>query len=85
MNNGNQPINPVMGANNVPFVNDGFLESRSMMTGLTKREHFAGLAMQGLLLGINAQTGGEWHNWSEEDFSEAAVKQADSLLKMLDK
>ncbi len=75
MNNGNQPINVVRGANNAPFDNDGFLESRGMVTGLTKREYFAGLAMKGVIA-----------NSSNAGFvASLSVKLADALLAELDK
>lgn len=52
---------------------------------LTKREHFAGLAMQGILAGIHSATSGAWHGWSEGDFAKEAVTMADALLKELEK
>lgn len=45
--------------------------------GLTKREHFAGLAMQGLCA---ADSCGAWFN---PKTAKAAVKMADALLKEL--
>ena len=54
--------------------------------GLTKREYFAGLAMQGLLSGVSAAQGpAEYHGWNPKDFAEEAVTQAGALLKELDK
>ncbi len=50
-------------------------------TGLTKREHFAGLAMQGLCHAIDAQ--GTWAHDSET-VADAAVRYADALLAELD-
>mgnify|MGYP003654090240 CR=1 FL=1 len=83
MNNGNQPINVVRGANNVPFDNDGFLESSGMVTGLTKREHFAGLAMQGWL----ARCANVPHSVTLKpcDMAAVSVTMADALLAELDK
>lgn len=43
-------------------------------TGLTKREYFAGLAMQGLINNVN----------SDQYIAESAVRLADELLKQLD-
>ena len=55
-------------------------------SGMTKREAFAMAAMQGILSGINANVyNGEWHGWSEIDFAEHAVKNADALLAELEK
>ena len=62
-----QPINPIFNADGVPNF------------GLTKREYFAGLAMQGLLSNpcqIDT-TNFEW-------IAEHAVGYADELLKQLD-
>ena len=50
-------------------------------TGLTKREHFAGLAMQGNMASRNVQ-------WSEVDtgyMASMAVEMADALLAELEK
>ena len=46
-------------------------------TGLTKREHFAGLAMQGVM--ANEE---EYPKWS--DLARASVAAADALLKALE-
>ena len=60
-------------------------------TGLTKREHFAGLAMQGLLansggvIQSNSQSGFGWCNGNAEQTSLLAIDCADSLLAQLDK
>jgi hypothetical protein len=50
--------------------------------GLTKREHFAGLAMQGLCHAIDSQ--GTWAH-DPETVAESAVTYADALLAELDK
>ena len=50
--------------------------------GLTKREHFAGLAMQGVL--SNADTM-DWIESNETTVAEQAVICADALLAELDK
>jgi hypothetical protein len=51
-------------------------------TGLTKREHFAGLAMQGLCHAIDSQ--GTWAH-DPKTVAESAVTYADALLAELDK
>lgn len=51
--------------------------------GLTKREHFATMAMQGLLSGINAAT--DDHHWDSADFANEAVRLSDALLAALEK
>lgn len=60
MQNGNQPI-----------LDNQFEDNK----GLTKREYFAGLAMQGM---ANSDL-------TYEDIAHDAVKMADALLKELDK
>ncbi len=65
----------------ITFVDEGdpaFVEQCRPMSGLTKREYFAGLAMQGLLgedvnHGYNARTVAKW-----------SVEQADALLIALE-
>lgn len=63
---GNEPIHPDKDFGNVGAV------------GLTKREYFAGLAMQGLLAG---RSGG----WLYEVTANDAVKYADALINKLNK
>jgi len=65
MNNSDKPAMPVQFAD---------------WNGLTKREYFAGLAMQGLMSGIQEDT-----EWNFEEYSSTAVGMADALLKELDK
>jgi hypothetical protein len=50
--------------------------------GLTKREYFAGLAMQGLMTSQNQE--GEWRH-DIKTCAEISVKMADALLKELEK
>ena len=49
-------------------------------TGLTKREQFAAMAMQGLI-----SSGMDWTLFDYRDVSEQAVIMADSLLKELER
>ena len=63
---------------------DSMLDPNGSYTqyGLTKREYFAGLAMQGLLVnGGMTQGGGTTH--SPIGISELAVRHADALLEEL--
>lgn len=62
----NEPINSIPDLNNHP----------SEWYGLTKREYFAAMAMQGMLSTGTA-------NFYDEKISEWAVKQADFLIKAL--
>lgn len=80
MNNGDKPINPLRGCNGEMFnCHDGYLEQANIASGLTKREHFAGLAMQALLSNIVAT-----EKLTGERLSEEAVLAADGLLKELE-
>ena len=68
MENSNKPINPILDMN----------QNLSNLIGLTKREYFAGLAMQGLLANDS-------HAYlKNDDVAEWAVKIADELLKQLE-
>lgn len=51
--------------------------------GMTLREHYAGLAMQGVIAGI--ATNEEFFNWDESDIANHAVRAADALLAELEK
>jgi len=54
--------------------------------GLTKREYFAGLAMQGLLSNPNGgMTKGGGNTFSPSGISELSLLHADAILKELDK
>lgn len=57
--------------------NDGYLST----CGLTKREYFAGLAMQGMLSGEYREATPDQAKW----VSKNAVEQADALLAELEK
>ena len=51
MKNADKPINPLKRANNAFYdeKDEPFINRAKPLIGLTKREYFAGLAMQGLL------------------------------------
>ena len=72
MENGNKP------AFSVALRDNGNARHPEAM-GLTKREYFAALAMQGICMNIQ--------NWSRnrDEAAEAAVKMADALLKEIEK
>ena len=75
MKNGDKPINPVL-TQSSSLQNDTSL-------GLTKREHYAGLAMQGLLA---LPDKGTYNSFDEaiERICELSIKFADELLKQLE-
>ena len=75
MNNEYNQKNSQQPANPTPYY-DG-LELYCDQQGLTKREHFAGLAMQGMIKSMMTQ--------HLEHTAERAVFMADALLKELDK
>jgi hypothetical protein len=65
MKNGDKPINPLLDLN----------KDKSGLWGLTKREYFAGLAMQGFI---------SRHNAPDEKLAEWSINMADELLKQLE-
>ena len=73
MKNGDKPINPLLDLN----------EDKSGLWGLTKREYFAGLAMQGLLMNF-MQHGHYGNSVHDPMVAEMAIICADELLKQLD-
>lgn len=66
-----QPIYP-----NIKLVGDYGRELR--LQGMTLREHYAGLAMQGILSNTN-------HQWPLEDVVKYSVEYADALIDQLNK
>ena len=86
MNNSDLPANPVsidiseyQGTINCLY--------NKPLTGLTKREHFAGLAMQALLSNSTMGDSDLWETPQEwvKQMTETGVEMADALLKELDK
>lgn len=82
-NNGNMPANPLTGDAYIDFaymVNNGGASYNPECQGLTKREHFAALAMQGLL----AQSNGSAISSDCTIGAKYCVDMADALLKALE-
>lgn len=90
MTNSEQPIYPV------PYQNDDRSIQHDVYTGLTKREYFAGLALQGMLANIVATYGQPPNIKDDSIISEikrrnefinevalVAVRYSDSLLEQL--
>lgn len=71
MENKNKPINPIVNQHGFATKEDNVLSDE--LTGLTKREYFAGLAMQASLSTGKASNAEDW------------VRNADALLKELEK
>jgi len=73
MNNANMPAMPT----NNPHYDGNWNKEQMIGYGLTKREHFAGLAMQATL------SNPEFSSSSPEAIASVAVEQADALLAEL--
>lgn len=78
MKNADKPINPIFEDN---LIDPGYSNNTQLIclnNGLTKREYFAGLAMQGILAnsGLN--------NIKEENVAEISVLCADKILEELE-
>lgn len=76
MRNGYKPVNPIVQEENI-----GQREKVLICTeiGLTKREYFAGLAMQGLLLNST------YDFMESEQIAKASLKIANNLLEELER
>ena len=82
MKNADKPINPIVQEENI---GQGGKILMCTEYGLTKREHYAGLAMQGLLANCNGgMTSGGSRTFSPNEISKLAVIHADELLKQLE-
>ena len=76
MKNADKPINPVL-------TQSPSLQNYTSL-GLTKREYFAGLAMQGLISSFTEKASyGGWGTEMEETIK-CAINYADELLKQLE-
>ena len=78
MENPHRPINPILDWNTV----------KADTIGLTKREYFAGLAMQGLMSNPNFIKPGSFDfksSGTKERVSSISIKIADELLTQLEK
>ena len=92
MNNSDLPAAPLTGDAYID-INGGSYEEGSFEPGmgLTKREHFAAMAMQGLLsnpggvVQANSMSGTNWCNCDADDMAQWSVSCADALLAELDK
>ena len=77
MKNADKPTYPL------EFKKEGSYNTEGWSNGLTKREHYAGLAMQGLLALPDKGTFGSFDE-AIELICEVSVKFADELLKQLE-
>ena len=77
MKNSKKPINPIRQTEEWYEKNNP-----KELIGLTKREYFAGLAMQGMLAD---ESGGQGLSYTTEKCITRAIEFADELLKQLEK
>jgi hypothetical protein len=86
MKNANQPINPIVNDYGFPS-NSSYIEKDKSLIGLTKREYFAAMAMQGLLANNTVRDILSGNNGMQVPnlISEYSVQYADSLLDELSK
>ena len=86
MKNADKPINPIKGADDLFYNEQGesYIKQFKPLLGLTKREFFSVLAMQGLLA---LPDKGTYNSFDEaiERICELSIKFADELLKQLEK
>ena len=73
MKNADKPINPVL-------TQSPSLQNETSL-GLTKREYFAGVALQGFL---SNRWSMEFGNYNDEEKAKYAIRIADELLKQLE-
>ncbi len=92
MKNSEQPITPCMmqQVGETTFRANRYNDPKEYnrpMIGLTKREHFAAMAMQGLLSNPDWMNEHEGQKYIMQDsvISEVAIKIADALLKELER
>ena len=85
MENADKPINPSTSIkiNDTEFLEYNLPNKERQYSGLTKREHYAGLALQGLLALPDKGTFGSFDE-AIEWMCEVSVKFADELLKQLE-
>jgi hypothetical protein len=75
--NGKEPAMPIVAHNEYGIVNS------QTSSGLSKREHFAAMAMQGLLV-VDGYVKSEHMQRSAKELGKAAVAYADGLLLALE-
>ena len=86
MKNADKPINPSTSIkiSDTEFFEYNLPNKERQYSGLSKREHFAGLAMQGLISSFTEKASyGGWGTEIEETIK-CAIEYADELLKQLE-
>ena len=86
MKNGNKLVHPMMPIDDSRYGTNGEW-TKKIEYGLTKREYFAGLAMQGMLANScdNQQGVKPYNQMTYAELTELSVKAADALLAELEK
>lgn len=69
--------------NDAAFAKSAFYQTDTSEKGLTKREYFAAMAMQGIL--ANGPTDKEGWDLSAEQTAQVAVNHAEALIEILNK
>jgi hypothetical protein len=75
----NHPSTPIANIHGSPSLFSYVTQSEEMTTGLTKREHFAGLAMQGIMANQSCYT------LKDNQKAEYAIIMADLLIAELNR
>lgn len=85
MKNADKPIYPSVAEtiNETEFTEYNLPHRQRQLSGLTKREYFAGLAMQGMLLNGGMMINGQ-KCFALDTIAKLAIQQADELLQQLE-
>lgn len=87
MTNGNDPISAMQNVKFSPTLDAVAVDAQGNyplvnLPGLTKREYFAAMAMQGVVTAWS-EVGTPWHESNDELLAERAVNCADALIAVL--
>ena len=82
MKNSEKPIYPIRTTHGklCGEADSGWLKDYKMLTGISKREHFAGLAMQGIISNHAIIDNVNYLDW----VAKLAIEMADKILKQLE-
>ncbi|WP_312321309.1 hypothetical protein [Stenotrophomonas sp.] len=80
MNNGDMPVTPLVNEHGCPYHHSAVGFREGAVTGLTKREYFAAMAMQGFLSNKGHAT-----YFNPEHDAEYVLRIADALLEALER
>lgn len=74
------PAYPIAEYDHQTFLPETLDEMRRLLSGMSLRDHFAGLAMQGMVTGHFSHYGHE-NFWKREDLAAEAYEIADAMLQ----